>query len=447
MTRVYKRIMQRLIITIIIILTFIDCKSQDDNTWLRYLTVDEAGFSIDKLQNAKDFFDSTSAVSMMLIKNGYVVTSWGNIERRYKCHSVRKSLLNSLYGVQIKNNVIDISKTIGDLDIKEKIELTEQEKSAKIKHLLSTRSGVYLDAALQPDVGDCPERGKFKPDENQYYNNWDFNVLGTIYNKETQSDIFIDFKKYIAVPLGMEDYREFDGTYEYENISLHPGYPIKMSTRDLAKFGQLYLQMGNWKGKQIFDTTWIEQSMTPYTRADNMGNAATGYGYLWWIQERQNEPKRYFAHGWGEQYLGVFPNENIVIVIRSDSYSGNYFIEEHREKLIKLLLESNQTDSKKSPKLVTLETCSNKLNGINLSKSQLTKYVDSFKIEQNNIPETNSEFRIKMANNMLIIEGLHYAYKFGIIPLTENRFFIEDIELFLEFEQDGDILSPKISTY
>jgi CubicO group peptidase (beta-lactamase class C family) len=404
---------------------------------MKYSNPIDAGFSPEKLSVARDFFNSTNAVSLMLIKNGNVVVAWGDVQRRYKCHSVRKSLLNSLYGVGIKLNFINIDKTIGEIGITEKVELLESEKLAKVKHLLSMSSGVYLDAALQPDVGGSPSRGSFKPGVNQYYNNWDFNVLGTIYNLECRSDVFWDFKKYIADPIGMQDYRIIDGTYEFEETSLHPGYPFKMSTRDLAKFGQLYLQQGNWNGKQIFDTSWIKQSLTPFQVVENTGNAATGYGYLWWIQERIGEHKRYFALGWGEQYLGIFPDNDIVIVLRADSYSGEYFIEEHRERLINLLLNANMSEPNSNPKLELLKLNENKSKRILLTNDILSKYIGNYRFEQSNLSEINADFTIKMyENGELIIENLHYAYKFELIPLSLDRFYIEDIGLYLKFEKD-----------
>jgi len=432
----------------ILFLTFITtiCYSQEIRHWKKYSNPIEAGFSTDKLSQAKQFFDSTNAVSLMLIKNGNVVVAWGDVQRRYKCHSVRKSLLNSLYGVGVKLNFIDIEKTIGELGIKEKVELLESEKSAKVRDLLSMSSGIYLNSALQPDVGGSPPRGSFKAGQNQYYNNWDFNVLGTIYNQESKSEVFSDFKKYIADPISMEDFRVFDGTYEYEEISLHPGYPLKLSTRDLARFGQLYLQEGNWNGIQIIDTSWINKSMIPFQVVENMGNAATGYGYLWWIQERKGEAERYFALGWGEQYLGVFPNEAIVIVIRADSYFGEYFVEKSRESLIKLLLDSQVLEPMSNPDLDTLKIVDNISEKITLPEKKLLSYVGTYTIENNDIPNINSDFEIYLQDGELILKGLHYAYKFRLIPLSKDKFYIEDIDLYLRFEKSNidNKLKPKI---
>ncbi len=416
---------------------------------MKYGSIEDAGFSTDGLREAKDYFDSTNAVAMLLVKNGYIVDFWGDIERKYKCHSIRKSVLNALYGLQVKNATIDIGETIGEIGINEKVELTKLEKSAQIKHLLTTRSGIYLEAALQPDVGESPKRGSYKPGEKQYYNNWDFNVLGTIYNEKTGSDIFVDFDSFIAKQIGMQDFDVIDGTYEYDGTSLHPGYPLKMSACDLARFGQLYLQMGNWNGKQIIDTSWVEQSFTPYTVADNMGNQATGYGYLWWIQDRPNEPKRYFALGWGEQYLGIFPEENIIIVLRADSYFEEYFKERDREQLIKMIFEANISKASENTDLVPYESQKKSIKQVRLSEKQLSNFEGEFELHRNEIPGINDRFKITYSETGLIIEDLHYVYKFRLIPIAENEFFIEDIELYLTFKTDksGNKTNPEIRTF
>ena len=87
--------------------------------------------------------------------------------------------------------------------------------------LLRARSGVYLAAAGEVDaMRDArPPRGSHAPGTFWYYNNWDFNVLGTIYRRVTGEDIFQAIEAHIAKPIGMQDYRPGDGQY-FLRISL-----------------------------------------------------------------------------------------------------------------------------------------------------------------------------------------------------------------------------------
>ena len=127
----------------------------------------------------------------------------------YHTHSTRKSFMNALYGIYRADGKIDTSLTLAKLDVKEKnTELTPQEKQATILDLLRSRSGVYLPAAGEIQVmrDARPQRGSHPPGTFWYDNNWDFNVLGTIFRQLTGADIFDALKTRIADPIGMEDF-------------------------------------------------------------------------------------------------------------------------------------------------------------------------------------------------------------------------------------------------
>ena len=82
-----------------------------------------------------------------------------------------------------------------------------------------------------------PARGSHEPGTFWYYNNWDFNALGTIYEHATGTGIYDALDRLIAKPIGMQDYRPEDGVYFPGAASIHRAYPLRMSARDLARFG------------------------------------------------------------------------------------------------------------------------------------------------------------------------------------------------------------------
>ena len=95
-----------------------------------------------------------------------------------------------------------------------------------------------------------PGRGSHQPGAFYYYNNWDFNVLGAIFEKQTGKKIFEEFTERVAKPIGMEDYVATDGRFagpEGSNVggdSQYLNYVFSMTARDMARFGYLYLLMG-----------------------------------------------------------------------------------------------------------------------------------------------------------------------------------------------------------
>lgn len=82
---------------------------------------------------------------------------------------------------------------------------------------------------------------------------------------------------------------------------------------DFAKFGRLYLNEGNWNGKQIVSKSWIQNS----TKLDTLNGSALGYQYQWWIP---NEKGDFVAKGILGQYIFVSPSENLIIVRLGENY-------------------------------------------------------------------------------------------------------------------------------
>jgi CubicO group peptidase (beta-lactamase class C family) len=335
--------------------------SRKSSTWLKYESPEEAGFSSEKLDEAKKFFNKSDFAATMIIYNGRVVAAWGDVDRVSSVHSIRKSIISALYGIQVDKGTVDINRTLEDVGIDEKTPLTEDEKQAKIVDLLCARSGIYLPTALEPKQmsDNRPKRGSHAPGTYWFYNNWDFNALGTIYNKLSRSDIFADFQKEIAEPLGMEDFNIEKQKYIWDKRSLHPGYSFQLSTRDMARFGQLFLQNGEWNGKQIVSKEWVAESTSMYTTIVSH----YGYGYLWWIGGDQEDEERgvYSATGMYGQNISVCAKDNIVIVNKVDSRlpfwpflkrSKNYHPD--IDNFRKLIFQSKTGEAKANPTLIPL---------------------------------------------------------------------------------------------
>lgn len=72
-------------------------------TWMAYATPEEAGWSSKKMNDARNFFKKSSSSSLMVVYNGNVLANWGETDRRFMIHSIRKSLINGLYGLNNLN--------------------------------------------------------------------------------------------------------------------------------------------------------------------------------------------------------------------------------------------------------------------------------------------------------------------------------------------------------
>jgi hypothetical protein len=95
---------------------------------MRYADPTEAGWSRAGLAEARRQWEALDSAAWMLVENGVVVVAWGDVERRYRCHSVRKSFLSGLYGVHVEAGTIQREDTLADLGIDDEPALTEVEK-------------------------------------------------------------------------------------------------------------------------------------------------------------------------------------------------------------------------------------------------------------------------------------------------------------------------------
>ncbi|WP_160008010.1 serine hydrolase [Rhizobium sp. 18055] len=257
--------------------------------------------------------------AFMIVQAGCLIYRWGDIALKSSVASVRKSLINALYGMYIADGIIELDATLGDLEIDDRQPLTASERNATVRDLLMARSGIYLPSVYDTERG-RPARGSYPPGSHFFYNNWDFNVLGTIVERQTGITVFEALATRLAVPLGMQDVAPGDGSFRHGPESQHPVYKIRMSARDLARVGLLYLRTGRWGTQQIVPEGWVRESTMLHSEV----GAGHGYGFLWWSSAANasgdsmcTHVPMFYASGSGGQYVIVLPALDIVVVHRS----------------------------------------------------------------------------------------------------------------------------------
>ena len=102
-------------------------------------------------------------------------------------------------------------------------------------------------------------------------------------------------------------------------LQYNGGAGLDLRPRDLARFGQLYLQQGSSGGRQILPREWVLQSVSDRFDWRIRLGALDGisYGYLWWLVPGAPEPI-HFAWGYGGQFIVVVPELTLVVVATSD---------------------------------------------------------------------------------------------------------------------------------
>jgi CubicO group peptidase (beta-lactamase class C family) len=233
----------------------------------------------------------------------------------------------------------------------------------------------------------------------------------------------------------MKDFRLMDGVYDIDTLyASHPGYVFKMSARDAARFGELFLQNGRWDGKQIIPQKWIEQSTASHSTTDIPG---TSYGYLWWIEEDFKGFRMYYASGIRGQRICVIPSSGIVVAVNVHTYYGRYLSTENT-LIARLAIDSRTGNALSNPEYVPLKEPA-AVPTIKLSREEQHRYAGTYSIG-------DTVLTISETENGLIVEGPHYFYKFSLLPIGKDRFFIQDINLELTFDIDesGKPANPRI---
>jgi CubicO group peptidase (beta-lactamase class C family) len=322
--------------------------------WTQASNPEDRGWSLKGLAAAKTYADSLDTAAVIIVDDGIIISQWGATSTKFNVHSIRKSFLSALYGIAVAKSQINLSATMEQLGVDDnEPSLTPQEKQARVIDLLKARSGIYHAALYESPAmrAEKPQRGSHPPRSFWYYNNWDFNALGTIYEKATHDSIYHAFDVQIAQPIGMQDYDPTEQQYFTGPDSVHRAYPIRMSARDMARFGLLYLRSGRWRDSQLIPAQWVRDSTVAYSVADgNARDGYSGYGYLWWIAVNGNHYPNvelsdgsFSAWGAGGHFIAVIPALNLVVVhrVNTDDPAKKVTLEQFGQ-LLRLILAAKK---------------------------------------------------------------------------------------------------------
>lgn len=299
-----------------------------------------SGWDLDKLAAAKRVFESLESEAAFIVHRGRPIAAWGPVDQKLTAQSVRKALLNSLIGRLVQEGRLDVADTLEDLGIDDTAPpLSDAERQATLRDLMHSRSGIYHEALYEVGgwVGERlallqeelrAQSDLYGPGDYWIYNNWDFNVLGTIVEQASGEEIGSMFGREIAGPLGMEDFAPEDVEYTtkdsiteryFRNWSEHRAYVFNISTRDLARYGVLWLACGEWNGERVLARDWVLESVdgvdTKLGRPE--GREFTGFGdwgYLWQVERPGS--RRYSELKTAEPvYQGTGARGHIVMVL------------------------------------------------------------------------------------------------------------------------------------
>lgn len=261
--------------------------------------------------------------ALIIAKGHQLVLRQGQTVAKINTHSVRKSIVAVLYGMAIDKGIVRLDDSLEALGYDDReTPLTAGEKQATIRDLLMSRSGIYIDASGQN--WQRPDRHASRPGETFFYNNWGFNALGEILERETGMGLGELIAAWLAKPLGMQHFTPADVDWDSIEGSSVRQYVIYMSADDLMRLAVLVADEGRYRGTQLVSAAWIRDMTATHSSATTDpkdafgGGFFDGYGYLWWVRQ-QNGRRLVCADGWGGQYIIIDPETRLVMVNRRNT--------------------------------------------------------------------------------------------------------------------------------
>ena len=267
------------------------------------------------------FQDYFNRDSLVVIRHGYIVAEAYappyTVDMKHHMYSMSKSVTSALIGIMIGEGYLDSLDTpVLSLFPDRTVQNVDANKQAlTVRHLLTMTSGFdchddafetvsamqksddWLQFALDLPMATAPGT------EFNYCSPVTYILSGIITEKTGKSALDYAVEKLFA-PLGITDYA---WTSSPQGISL--GYSdLQLTTRDMAKFGLLFLRGGQWEGKQIIPADYVAAAISHQT--DNPW-PDSGYGFQWWLTASDQVPS---AIGYGAQYILLDPEKDIEVV-------------------------------------------------------------------------------------------------------------------------------------
>jgi len=273
--------------------------------------------------------ESPTRRSLILMRSGYIVyEAYFNGSRAADSNniaSVSKSMLSALVGIAIERGYFEstddriadflpeyfesaVDPRLREMTLHQMLTMTHglawEENNAS---RLLNRSENWLADILSIPLSD-------EPGTRFHYSTGVSHVMSAVLTEATGMSVCEFAHRFLFQPLGIE--AEFWGVDPQGYFT--GGHSVSMTAREIARFGQLFLDEGAWQGEQIVPGWWVAASTSPQI---DIGNNYAGYGYYWWLNQIAAYDM-YSALGAGGQILHVIPELEIVLVT-THGFQGN----------------------------------------------------------------------------------------------------------------------------
>ncbi len=308
-------------------------------SWIRS-TPAKQGMDPEKLSQALAYLESHSLHNgnreLVIIRNGYMIFEGLQADSVHNIWSCTKTFTSAILGMLVDEgrlNLDDPAATFEPL-------LQEQYAEVTFRHFATMTSGYSAEGSSRWEDMDSddwswtvytPEPPLFAPGEAFAY--WDEAqmMFGRVLTQVMQRTMYSYLKAHVTDPIGMGDWR-WGAEGDLNSIPINNGCTsVFVNAKQLARWGWLFLNEGNWNGEQIISRDWVRKATSvqvppdlPVANTDRKDLAGSGcYGFNWWVNgllpdgqwKLPGAPEGcYFASGHNNNKCIVIPQWNMVIV-------------------------------------------------------------------------------------------------------------------------------------
>lgn len=260
--------------------------------------------------------------SFMLVRHGRVVAEcWWKPEAADKphvLHSLSKSFTSTAVGLAVDEGKLSVDDPVLKFFPEDAPDQpSDKLKAMRVRDLLTMSTGHETEAKFTADDAwvrtFLAQPVPFKPGTHFLYNTPATHLCSAILRKVTGETVLDYLRPRLFEPLGIEN-PEWGASPQGNTFG---GWGLKICTEDIAKFGQLYLQKGEWNGKQLVPAAWVAQATSKQVSngSDPTKDWDQGYGFQFW-RCRHGAFRGDGAHG---QFCLVMPEQDAVVAITANT--------------------------------------------------------------------------------------------------------------------------------
>lgn len=324
---------------------------------LAVATPESQGVDSKRLQDALDYLKAHSPSDgvrqVVILRHGRIIHAGEGADERHGVWSCTKSFTSTVLGLLIDDGKCSLDALAADIDPAMKAAYPD----VTLRHFTTMTSGYRAlgDEPRSDGYSHGPSSTPFLPNPKPLfapgtkYAYWDsaMNQFAQLLTRIADEKIEDFFQRRIADPIGMDpdgwDWGEFDAEpHPINGGSGNSGRHMFITARQMARFGQLFLDGGRWGDERLISRAWVERATRTQVPTDMpLGHPESGiegpgmYGFNWWTNGVKPDGKRkwpgvpadaYAASGYNNNDMFIIPSWDVLAVRLGTDQADGYTI-------------------------------------------------------------------------------------------------------------------------